>query len=291
MAQDFRSSFSATGNGHVIAAGDTSWTHLDGTAFYSPRLSGATPYKPVTHTFIINLGDPVALEAIEGGILGDGRNYFRVSKTKTLSGGRMSVSITYYPSLSSTTPAAAGSVEDAQFVFAVAYGKYGGYSISLHGETLAPGVKLTKAGLSVTGTSSADTATLAQADHLLNLTLNGVTNSFYADDLASITVKAGDGNDVITAGTVTRSMRLDGGAGDDSITGGSGNDTLIGGKGNDVLTGGAGNDLLTGGAGTNTFYAGDGVADTLDSAGGLNNVGVWDGGIDILLHGTPTKLV
>lgn len=42
--------------------------------------------------------------------------------------------------------------------------------------------------------------------------------------------------------TTNASVKVDGGAGNDTIIGGSGNDTIIGGVGNDVLTGGAGDD-------------------------------------------------
>lgn len=288
--QDFRSAFSTTGNGHVIASGRTSWTHVDGTAFYSSRSSASAAYKSVTHTFILDLGDPVVLEALQGNIAGGRSSNFYVTKTKLLGGGRMSVSVTYYPT-TTTAPAVPGSVKDDQLIFGVGIGEHGSYSIPLHGETLADGVKLTKTSLSVAGTAGADTATLAEANHVLSVTLNGVKNSFNVDDLTGIAVKAGAGNDTITADTVTHGMRLDGGAGDDVIKGGSGNDTIIGGIGNDVLTGGAGGDSLVGGAGTNTFYADDSVADTLDGAGGVNNVGKWDDGIDLLLRGTPTKLI
>ena len=52
-----------------------------------------------------------------------------------------------------------------------------------------------------------------------------------------------DGDDVFTAGNGLASLialKVDGGAGNDTITGGDGNDMLLGGSGNDVVTGGRG---------------------------------------------------
>ena len=53
--------------------------------------------------------------------------------------------------------------------------------------------------------------------------------------------------------TVSNSMTLDGGAGNDILWSSSGADILIGGTGNDSLDGGSGDDQLTGGAGKDTF--------------------------------------
>jgi hypothetical protein len=58
----------------------------------------------------------------------------------------------------------------------------------------------------------------------------------------SLTMAGGAGNDVIS-----------GGAGNESITGNNGNDRIDGGAGNDIISGGAANDILTGGLGADTF--------------------------------------
>ena len=50
-----------------------------------------------------------------------------------------------------------------------------------------------------------------------------------------------DGNDTLLANSL--SARMEGAAGDDSITGGAGDDFMIGGQGNDVLDGGTGRDI------------------------------------------------
>jgi Ca2+-binding RTX toxin-like protein len=65
-----------------------------------------------------------------------------------------------------------------------------------------------------------------------------------------IRITLGDGNDQLNvASSMTVSMFVDGGAGDDTIKGGGGNDILLGGPGNDRLMGAAGRDLLIGGTG------------------------------------------
>ena len=60
------------------------------------------------------------------------------------------------------------------------------------------------------------------------------------------------GNDVLnfSALSVTGSLTVNGGDGNDSISGGSESDTINAGLGNDTLTGGAGNDTIDGGSGT-----------------------------------------
>lgn len=73
-------------------------------------------------------------------------------------------------------------------------------------------------------------------------------------------------------------VRIDGGAGNDTINGGSNDDVLIGGDGNDILNDGAGNDVLSGGAGNDQIHATVG-ADTV-YAGAGNDVIYAVAGID-----------
>lgn len=294
----FRSEMSLSGNGRAITAGGTSYSVADGTAFYSYPSKGT--YGVVQHDFILDLRTAAAFSVFDwdiSDISGAKSVNFKLADAKDMGPGKVRLTFAYDPftpatSTTAAVPAKPGMAMDAMFRFVVEYNAYPTiYTFALHGETLPATMKLRGQTLSIAGTANADTLTLAQTGTVLTVTTNGVTNHFNAADLAGIQIKAGDGNDTITADTVTLGMRLDGGSGDDVIKGGSGNDTIIGGIGNDSLTGGAGSDVLTGGAGTNTFYADDGVADTLDGAGGVNNVGKWDDGIDILLHGTPTKLI
>jgi Ca2+-binding RTX toxin-like protein len=69
-------------------------------------------------------------------------------------------------------------------------------------------------------------------------------------------VKGGDGDDTITASTV--SSILEGGAGADTLTGGAAADALWGDAGDDTLDGGGGDDSLEGNAGDDELIGGDG---------------------------------
>ena len=94
-----------------------------------------------------------------------------------------------------------------------------------------------------------------------------------------VEVYAGEGNDIITAGSASSwffgyggNDEIDAGAGDDETYAGEGNDILRGGEGDDTLDGEAGNDLIYGGGGndlgiynglgTDAFHFGSGI-DTL----------------------------
>lgn len=68
-----------------------------------------------------------------------------------------------------------------------------------------------------------------------------------------VTLRGGDGNDLIAPGTsAPGSASIEGGAGNDTLRGASENDTLVGGDGDDSLDGGGGADLLMGGNGYDT---------------------------------------
>ncbi len=88
----------------------------------------------------------------------------------------------------------------------------------------------------------------------------------------NLVVNMNGGDDVFTAGNGLApliALRVDGGAGNDTITGGDGNDVLLGGDGNDTIIGGRGSDMMIGGAGDDTFVwnPGDG-SDTVEGQGG-----------------------
>jgi Ca2+-binding RTX toxin-like protein len=59
----------------------------------------------------------------------------------------------------------------------------------------------------------------------------------------------GAGNNAINASTFSGQLRIDGGAGNDTITGGTGPSLLIGGLGNDVIKSGTGRTVQIGGLG------------------------------------------
>lgn len=78
----------------------------------------------------------------------------------------------------------------------------------------------------------------------------------------ALTVESGDGNDLIASGA--GNDRLDGGAGDDFLQASGGNDALWGREGDDVLRGDNGNDRMDGGPGNDACTSGAG-ADTVVS--------------------------
>jgi len=114
----------------------------------------------------------------------------------------------------------------------------------------------------------------------------------------NLILRAGDGNDVITAGNGLAgliNLTLDGGAGDDTITGGDGNDTITGGDGNDLVVGGKGADTAQLGAGNDTFIwnQGDG-SDAVNGGDGTDTL-VFNGAaggenIDISANGHNARL-
>lgn len=137
--------------------------------------------------------------------------------------------------------------------------------------TLANGV------LTLTGTAAADKIGLVQSGSSLTVGLNGATQTFSLNSISSVVVQAGEGNDVVDASTLTRSMYVNAGPGFDNVVGGLGNDTLSGGAqsdtltgntGDDVLNGNGGNNLLVGNGGYDRLYSADGSQDTM--IGGSN---------------------
>jgi Ca2+-binding RTX toxin-like protein len=92
----------------------------------------------------------------------------------------------------------------------------------------------------------------------------------------NLVVNAKGGNDTFAAtgnlaGLIT--LKVDGGAGDDTITGANGDDTLIGGDGNDFIDGNGGADTAFMGAGDDFFRwdPGDG-SDTVEGQGGRDTM-------------------
>ena len=71
-----------------------------------------------------------------------------------------------------------------------------------------------------------------------------MTSSRYNSKLAGMTVRGGDGDDILW-GAADSAQNLFGDAGNDRITGGTGDDVIAGGAGDDALFGGGGNDTFT----------------------------------------------
>lgn len=292
----FRSGISFSGNGHALTSGGTSYSAADGSAFYS--YPSKRPDGVVLHSFILDVGSDAPFSVFDYGFGGTDSAYFKLAAVKKLGPGKVRLTIAYTPPFTAATPttsaipAPRGLAMDATFWFTIDKNVDATqYSFALHGETVAANTKLSGRTLGITGTINADTFDLSQSGTVLTVTSNGVSNHFNTADLGKIQIKTGAGDDTVLAASVTVGMSVDAGDGNDSVTTGSGTDTIKAGAGNDTLIGGLGSDLLIGGKGTNAFYADDGVADTLDGGGGVNNVGKWDDGIDVLLRGTPMKLL
>ncbi|MBS0641105.1 MAG: calcium-binding protein, partial [Proteobacteria bacterium] len=112
----------------------------------------------------------------------------------------------------------------------------------------------------------------------------------------TLAVNALGGNDTIDASALSLSLTLviDGGTGDDTIIGGSGNDLLLGGDDNDTITGGRGNDTALLGAGNDSFIwnPGDG-SDVVEGQSGTDTL-VFNGSnaaeaIDISANGSRVR--
>ncbi|ADE11832.1 VCBS domain-containing protein [Sideroxydans lithotrophicus] len=131
------------------------------------------------------------------------------------------------------------------------------------GSTITPFELFAQKGLDVIGGDMVDV--LQGAANWTNRMQGGAGDDSLSGGSINDILDGGDGNDW-----------LDGGLGSDTLNGGAGNDQLSGGYGNDVLTGGAGNDTLFGGEGSDTyiFNQGDGVDLIADSntAGQINTL-------------------
>jgi Ca2+-binding RTX toxin-like protein len=109
----------------------------------------------------------------------------------------------------------------------------------------------------------------------LDLVVNGAVGHARLMSIATMTVDAGAGDDLIAAVNslllADTGLLLDGGTGNDTIRGGRSGETLSGGAGNDVLDGNVGNDVIRGGGGDDTvsWDAGDG-SDIIDGGSGFD---------------------
>ncbi|MGO1541951.1 M91 family zinc metallopeptidase [Microbacterium sp.] len=129
-------------------------------------------------------------------------------------------------------------------------------------------------------------------DGTLDIDVNGEVYEVRLTERQELTIRTGDGNDVIeAAANVTVNMVVDAGAGDDHIVTGMGDDRIQGGDGNDFIQtiggrndidGGSGDDVIHGGDGANVIYGGRGN-DEIHAGSGFNHI---DGGRgDDVIHG------
>ena len=91
-----------------------------------------------------------------------------------------------------------------------------------------------------------------------------MTSKRYASELAGMTVRGGEGDDVIW-----------GAADGNTLFGDAGNDWIAGNAGDDVIAGGAGNDTLAGGGGIDTFAFGGNWGADVVSQTATGSVTLW----------------
>lgn len=92
-----------------------------------------------------------------------------------------------------------------------------------------------------------------------------------------------DGNDTISLAATTSIVKIQGGAGLDTITGGTGNDILKGGTEDDRITGGNGNDSIEGNLALDNLAGGEGD-DTITGGAG-NDALNGNNGQDVFIQG------
>jgi len=114
----------------------------------------------------------------------------------------------------------------------------------------------------------------------LRVTVNGVvTGTRLESGVRLIRIEGGAGDDSISVdvpGNARLRTHLNGGRGDDTLTGSDGDDTLAGGPGRDTLSGGRGRDRIWGGAGDDSITGGKG-GDQVSGGSGADAIAGGDG--------------
>lgn len=158
-------------------------------------------------------------------------------------------------------------------------------------EVLAQGALVIDGTLHVVGDSVAsDTVLVTLSGGDISVQSGSGTTTFAAGSVGDINIRTGDGNDVVViAPTITNTVIIDGGAGNDLLVGGGGRSVFFGGEGNDFLFGGAGNDVLMGGSGNDQVFGGGGN----DAVAGGEGSDIVEGGagLDLLVGGQNSDLV
>ncbi len=129
--------------------------------------------------------------------------------------------------------------------------------------------KLANGALRITGTLNADSVVVsrfASNPNKLRVSYNGRVRAFHLRDISSIVVTTDAGNDSVqfdsSIGDLGIDVRIEGGAGSDTIRGTAGDDTILGGSGADRIYGGAGADSILADAGADILY-GEGGNDSI----------------------------
>ena len=155
---------------------------------------------------------------------------------------------------------------------------------------------LVKGVLRISGSSGDDVISVAKSGASIDVTIDGVTQSFKGGAVRKIRAMAGAGNDSVTINPAVPSS-ISGGPGDDTLSGSKAADSIDGGDGADLLRGGGGDDSLVGAAGDDTLE-GQGGNDSLSGGDGRDNLSggsgndLLDGGAehDTLSGGRGTDL-
>ncbi len=167
-------------------------------------------------------------------------------------------------------------------------------STNANGNVTLNGTQLTVNNAAVTA-SSVTSLDVVGGKGKNTIDLSGVTSTAFTS-LTTVKIEGGAGNDSIIGSGLNDSIL--GGGGNDTIKGGSGNDSLNGGTGNDVLNGEAGNDLLVGGAGNDSLNGGAGTDslnggagnDSLDGGAGVDSLN-GGAGVDSITKGTDNDVI
>jgi Ca2+-binding RTX toxin-like protein len=163
------------------------------------------------------------------------------------------INITTADSTTASNPAAASTILlNAANTTAITVA--GNHGVDFTGSTLTLVTSLDASGVVGTGATTAAIGTAGA------VTFSSVVTG------SDVTIKGGNGNDVLNASSITGATKvatITGGAGNDTITGGAGKDVLSGGDGNDTITGGLEADTLSGGAGNDRYTFGATTESTL----------------------------
>jgi len=95
----------------------------------------------------------------------------------------------------------------------------------------------------VWGSSGNDSVTVEPSS--VKVTYNSISYTYSDSTVTSVRIRGKGGNDTIDGTTISKSLWIHGGDGDDSIKGGASIDSIAGGAGNDNMQGRAGDDLYT----------------------------------------------
>ena len=132
------------------------------------------------------------------------------------------------------------------------------------------------------GGAGNDTITASSSSAATGVVINGGDgNDILTGGSVSITINGDGGNDTITG--TAQGDTLNGGGGQDKIQAFAGNDNINGGDGNDSIDAGEGNDFVLGAAGNDTINAG--VGDDVIDGGGNDDVIYGGSGADLLIGG------